>query len=173
MKNSVESGARLPKVYLAGPMRGKFGMNFGNFDIFRDRWRAKGYHVISPADLYRLTIGPPEMERIYTKEQLKSIIFRDMEALAECDLVAVLPGWEMSLGSTLEITLANFLGIPIVSAMTGDSINASTLPYANQIHLKRGAATNAPSLTQRDGSLQGPYPGDTNGDDYNPDHAVT
>jgi hypothetical protein len=46
-----------PKVYVAGPMTGYPGFNYGAFDEARDLLASEGWDVISPADLDRENLG--------------------------------------------------------------------------------------------------------------------
>src|SRR5688572_24059122 len=89
-------------IYIAGPMRGYEQFNFPAFDRARDKALSLGFEkVISPADMDRedgeyLTYNkrPEEVQRIYAR--------RDLEAIFTCTHVAMLPGWEKSIGAKAE-----------------------------------------------------------------------
>jgi len=106
-------------LYLCGPMRGQPLMGFPAFDIASERLRKAGWSVVSPADLDRAAgLSPPVDGESLDKETLKECILRDAHALAECDTIALLEGWEHSAGTRVEIALAHFLGMDILDAET-------------------------------------------------------
>lgn len=47
---------------------------------------------------------------------------KDIESLLQCDMVAVLPGWETSKGATLEVNIAREIGLPVIDAETLEAI---------------------------------------------------
>lgn len=104
-------------VYIAGPMRGLPEFNFPAFDDARQRLLELDYGVISPADIDR-AIGD--------KNRLDQGIFclRDFFALyfiatREHDgFIAMLPGWESSVGAVAEFMIARWLGLPVLDAKT-------------------------------------------------------
>jgi|SRR5579872_6504845 len=113
------------KIYIAGPMRGYELFNFPAFDAARDRAHAKGYDVVSPADMDR-EMGFDGTQRIEDfKFNLKAAIIRDIIAVAGCDAIALLPGWENSSGAAVELAAAQFLGLQVL-----DAIDFLPLKYA-------------------------------------------
>lgn len=102
----------MPRVYLAGPMRGLPKYNFPAFDEARDKLRALGYTVISPADLDRDADFHETDE--YTPDFLYAAMRRDIEAILKVDQIVLLPGWENSAGCKIELTVAGALGLPVV-----------------------------------------------------------
>ena len=108
------------KIYIAGPMSGKKNLNFDAFDHAKEFLQGAGWIVVSPADITRLMHGwvqyPPaeDVESLHrdalTKEQRWEIIHLDLAALASCDAIFLLHGWDESPGATAEIALATFLG---------------------------------------------------------------
>ncbi len=101
-------------LYLAGPMRGKPLYNFPAFDRAAQALCNYGYRVINPAHLDRQT-GFDENTDTVDADFVRAAIRRDLNAIAhhDCDGLAVLPGWETSEGTKLEIHLADFIGIPV------------------------------------------------------------
>ena len=105
------------KIYIAGPMRGIPEFNFPTFDRARDELTALGYEAVSPADLDRANgfegLGkngkPDEVEMPIVKVMLR----RDIEALSNCDGIALLPGWEHSTGVALELAYAHACDMPV------------------------------------------------------------
>lgn len=105
-----------PRVYIAGPMRGIPYYNVHAFDAAALSLEKGGFIPVSPADLDRVMgvdfltchdgnedVGLPPL----------SLILRDLHALADCDAVILLEGWESSKGAAVEIAFAEFLGIPV------------------------------------------------------------
>jgi hypothetical protein len=102
-------------AYIAGPMRNCGpSYNFPAFDAARDRLRAHGWFVISPADLDRVHEGwgacPPA--NLVVDHALKTrCIRRDLDALLsfdpETDVIYLLRGWEASAGARVEKALAD------------------------------------------------------------------
>lgn len=95
------------KVYVAGPMTGYPDFNFPAFADASARLRALGYEVVSPAEV----CADQNMAWI-------DCMRADIRELVLCDAVAVLPGWEKSRGATLEVHIAQKLGLPVFDAAT-------------------------------------------------------
>ena len=112
------------KVYLAGPMRGLPGWNFDAFDAAEQRWRQAGHHVFSPATIARAlgyTWGQTAPVEPGTPEgncHLRHVLQSDISCLMHSDSIALLPGWENSRGATVEVAVAQFLGLPFFDAET-------------------------------------------------------
>jgi hypothetical protein len=106
-------------IYIAGPMRGINLFNFPAFDDARDRLEAKGWNVISPADLDRQTgFNPESLPKDYDWRDLTSIGFnlddaikRDVSAIQRSGAIYLLEGWEKSTGATGEKALADWRGL--------------------------------------------------------------
>lgn len=108
-------------TYLAGPMSGFPQHNFPAFDAARDAMQARGWNVISPADLDRECGFDPNTSLV--DDQFKrAAIKRDIDALFACDAIAMLPGWEGSKGARVEHALAVYLGLEILNASTGKKL---------------------------------------------------
>ncbi len=92
------------KLYLAGPMRGLPYYNYPAFHAGARRLREVGHEVFDPADL---TYEWDEAgSRKAMGEELAWIC-------AEADALALLPGWERSLGAKAEMATAEALGLPV------------------------------------------------------------
>ena len=130
------------KIYIAGPMRGYEQLNFPAFDSARDRLKKKGWEVISPADLDREKIGfdatkGDTLES--TNFDMRQAVKRDIDALADCDAIYMLIGYEESYGAGAELACAEWLGLDVTyesydvlgPILTGDFQN--TLPQASVI----------------------------------------
>jgi hypothetical protein len=102
-------------VYVAGPYRGNSRFRLIRFfQVLRNIWRARrvavelwgmGFVAVCPHlnTLLMDGIGPPEM-----------FIEGDLEILAKCDAMVVLPGYETSKGTQGEIEFASERRIPVV-----------------------------------------------------------
>ena len=124
------------RVYLAGPMRGYPRFNFDAFDAYAAELRDAGYEVTSPAELDRKHGFDPD-EPISDDEieaMLPNMIARDLVAIAlDCEAVALLPGWQDSRGVKVELTLARFLGLPILDATTRQPIEPLALDQNEEL----------------------------------------
>lgn len=115
----------MPKVYIAGPMRGIPLFNFPAFDAARDLAKAKGWDPISPADIDRdsgFHENDPNAD-VYTPEVNRTFAGRDVAAILslrgeEGDALALLPGWEGSTGALAELALAKWVKLRILDART-------------------------------------------------------
>jgi len=94
-------------IYLSGPISlgGKAGERtrkvFTNrFKKATKRLRESGFTVIDPTEC------PPE-------KTWENYMRHGMRAVADADIVLVLPQWEQSRGSRLEVFVARELGIPV------------------------------------------------------------
>lgn len=119
-----------PTVYVAGGMRGYDKFNFPAFDAARDQWVAKGYNVISPADIDRHS-GVHEGTPVADVVDSRPFVFRDFWAiyfLAMADRsrngIVLLPGWERSTGAKAEQALAKWLGLNVWMDGAGTDLRA-------------------------------------------------
>lgn len=90
------------RLYVSGPMTGRPALNFPAFHQAAAQLRTLGYEVINPAE-----INPDE------HMPWAQCMRADIKALCDCDAVATLPEWENSRGATLEVHIAERLGMPI------------------------------------------------------------
>jgi len=93
------------RIYIAGPMSGLPGNNYGAFNAEAARLRALGYHVESPAE------NPAP-----TDESWLAYMRMAITQMVTCDAVALLNGWQDSRGACVERTLADGLGLPVLQA---------------------------------------------------------
>lgn len=104
-------------VYIAGPMTGYADLNFPAFNAAAKLYRDKGCFVINPAELnggdaelaLYATMSEEEKAEHYT-----ACMRKDIAAITTVDTLVVLPGYSMSRGATMEIQIAQFLGLTIV-----------------------------------------------------------
>jgi hypothetical protein len=93
-----------PVVYISGPMTGYENFNFAAFNEAADKLRRLGYPVVNPADF---GANP--------NATWKDCLVRDLNAMAACDVVLVLPGWKKSSGAKLEVHVARAYGTAVIS----------------------------------------------------------
>ena len=108
------------KVYIAGPMTGHDDWNHPAFNAAAEHIRARGWTPLNPAeqDLTFASNHPGEGDMI------RAHYFRkDLPMLAEADAIAVLPGWQDSIGASLEVTIARVLALPIYDAETWQEVS--------------------------------------------------
>lgn len=82
--------------------------NFPAFDEASAALKAKGFAVISPADLDREAGFDPLKGDSRKGFDMEACIRRDVEAVLTCDAVVLLPGWDRSKGCAAEIALAKW-----------------------------------------------------------------
>ena len=119
-------------VYLAGPIRPKgdqtLESNINNAkSIALELWK-KGYTVISPhanSDL-PITLADKEVEALRW-------LNGDLDIIARCDAVVVLPGWEESAGTKGEIEFAKERNIPITYYPDLPEISSTELLRPKQV----------------------------------------
>jgi hypothetical protein len=112
------------KVYLAGPMTGISQFNFPAFDAAAESLRARGFEVVSPAELddpetraaaLASDDGAPGSGTA-SDETWGDFLARDVKLIADggVEAIVVLPRWEGSRGARLETFIGNALcGLPI------------------------------------------------------------
>lgn len=112
------------KIYLAGPMTGIEDWNFPAFfkleeDILKF---APETLVINPAH----NDGPTYEEALESANSKRYswdwYMRRDLKHVLEADALCVLPGWQNSKGASLEVHVANSLGLPIYVFQDGKLI---------------------------------------------------
>lgn len=116
------------KVYIAGPMTGYRDYNFPAFDVAAKRLRDCGYAVVNPADLDRERGFDPSLDEA-DAAFLRNALQRDLSAICDCDGVAVLDGWQQSLGACIEVALAVRLGLRVIDASTAEDLTDDTNEY--------------------------------------------
>ena len=100
------------KVYISGPMSGIPGYNYEAFAEAALQLRLAGYeNVVSPHEIWC------DESAGYAQDSTAADWHRhmraDIAALLECDTIVLLPGWQMSKGARLELTIALELGFAV------------------------------------------------------------
>ena len=94
-------------VYIAGPMKGYPGLNWNAFDSAQEHLESLGYRVINPAELDReMGFIPSDIWGPVQPHQA----LRDIGAVSESDIVALLPNWHRSMGAKAEVAFARWTG---------------------------------------------------------------
>lgn len=93
---------RAGRVYLAGPMTGIEDYNFPAFYEEAAELEAMGLTVVNPAD-----------HGIVNGAEWFDYLRHDIAGLASCEQLHLLRGWTKSRGATLEVLIANALGMAI------------------------------------------------------------
>lgn len=98
------------RIYISGPMTGRANKNADAFLAAENQLQAKGWTVENP---YRLDQELDGMHRalnrpLPTREQY---LKRDIQLLTFCDAICMLPGWGWSNGASLELAVANGIGL--------------------------------------------------------------
>lgn len=128
MTDEHEHRHRPMRIYLSGPMTGLEHHGFPAFFEAEAELMQRGYVVGNPAGLSMAHVqaiglvpeGTPwegheaEYEAAFARIPREQFLRNDAVAVAECDAVAVLPGWEQSPGATFEVRLARDLGVPVL-----------------------------------------------------------
>lgn len=106
------------RAYIAGPMRGYPKWNFPAFDDATRMLRSQGWEIINPAELDR-DIGFDEDSDRLPDGFIENAMRRDIEALLRVDAIVLLPGWEGSSGTAIELTVAKALGLRVFHYQRG------------------------------------------------------
>jgi len=102
-------------IYLAGPMAGYPEWNHPAFHATAGRLRSAGYVVLNPADY-----GTDETD-------WATCLRRDLLDVLRAEAMVVLPGWQQSHGATLEVDVAQRLGMPVhrLSDLLGEAASST------------------------------------------------
>lgn len=113
------STERKPRIYIAGPMRGKPLYNFPLFDEVAASLGRDGYEPVNPAELDRQAGFDPAKGHAVTPEFIEQARKRDLEALLTCDGILLLPGSENSKGAKAELAVAEWAGHKVYEWVNG------------------------------------------------------
>ena len=101
------------KIYIAGPMRGLPFNNYPKFDRIAAELRQKGWDVVNPTEI-GATVGT--IEQLNNDEKLLNVVlYKEMSALAQCDALFLLIGWEHSEGAKAELLAALSAKLEIIT----------------------------------------------------------
>ena len=89
------------RIFLSGPMTGLPDFNYPNFNNTAAILRSHGHTVLNPAENCN---GRKDLEHSeYLKYSLSQVVC--------AEAIAMLPGWEISKGATLELSVAQAIGL--------------------------------------------------------------
>jgi hypothetical protein len=115
-------------IYIAGPMRGKPEYNYPAFDEAARRI-GKRHEVINPARMDRDAGWTVESIAALSSHDMGKFIRDAMQRntwfLCHAEAIALLPGWENSVGTAVEIALGKMLGLAILDAETLEPVEAA------------------------------------------------
>lgn len=97
----------MTKLYIAGPMSGYPDYNRPAFHLAELALRGQGFDVVNPATTPE-PCAEPEW-RCWTRASIARMLAHDVTG------VALLPGWAVSAGATLEHSIASALGLPALA----------------------------------------------------------
>ena len=69
-------------------------------------------------------------------EQLRHAIMSDIACIFHADAIALLPEWETSSGATVELALAQFLGLPVYDAETMHQVFPPVKPWQELVNVE-------------------------------------
>ena len=93
-------------IYVAGPMSNMPDFNYPAFFKASEQLRGAGYAVENPAE------NKPEGTASWLAFMRMSLV-----QISRVDGLALLPGWKASKGATLEVHIAESLGLPVHSPL--------------------------------------------------------
>lgn len=133
------------RTYLCGPMSKMPDLNAPAFREAARSLRANGHEVVSPIELdekdgtlVEVPVGSPEWQRF---------LRRDITAMLTCDAIHALDGWERSRGASLEMGVAEQLGLFRVDSVGLALPKESALQVAQRIiHGARNDAYGPPAV---------------------------
>lgn len=117
----------MPKVYLAGPMRGHPQSNFPAFDEAAALGRSLGWTVISPAEMDREAGDDAEINPLPfaggTPAECRKFAKRDLDVILSLrgedgDAIALLPGWEVSTAAPAELYTGRWVKLRLLDSRT-------------------------------------------------------
>lgn len=92
------------KVYVSGKMRGVMDYNRINFAKWTRKLNEEGYDAVNPFKVGEKLGRPEDIEKDH--ELFSKVFEADMKALAECDAIFMMNGWETSSGAKTELLYA-------------------------------------------------------------------
>jgi uncharacterized protein DUF4406 len=112
----------MTKVYIAGPIHGTGGGDDQNIEAFKKAATPflghENVEIIYPQLVSRehdgACIGHRQTDRNNDPHLYGCYLMTAMRAMADCDVVQLVPGWENSLGAQAEVALAKALHIHVI-----------------------------------------------------------
>lgn len=120
-------------IYLVGPMRGMAERNFPAFAEAARRFRTAGWHVFSAAATTAAlgySSGPSGTPYPSDRRYAHQVMQIDIASIFAADAIGLLPGWERSYGSAVEVALGLYLGLDFYDAITLKRTAVAPLPWS-------------------------------------------
>lgn len=113
------------RIYIAGPMTGVPRFNRPKFEQAARILRAQGWTVESPVEI--AAVFGSDNTIVTTPGMLDAVIEAELAALAKCDAIYLLAGWEDSRGAKSELWLALDKGLEVITERSGVVFRSKTL----------------------------------------------
>lgn len=94
-------------IYLSGPITGLPQNNYKDFALAQERIEALGHKVLNPHEFFE-----QKDVRDWTHNDFMRVCIAEM---MKADLVVTLPGWEKSIGATIEVQIARLMYIEVTN----------------------------------------------------------
>ena len=104
-------------------MTGVKEFNFPLFNKAAEELRQKFHQVINPAEQHPDVVPGTKTWEWYLREDLK--------AMLNCEVIALLPDWQLSRGAMLEVTVADKINMWVFEVDT-DTFELKPTVYGNQ-----------------------------------------
>lgn len=103
-------------VFISGPINGIPNGNREAFVLRADELRIQGHEPLSPWDVPAYHTGPCLGRAVdHGSPHRYGCLFRKgLIALMSCDAVTFLDGWQISQGATIEHSVAEAIGMPVL-----------------------------------------------------------
>ena len=103
-------------IYIAGPMTGVYELNYPLFNLVAKTLREWGFEVVNPTELEH-NEGPGSLS-------LDKYMVLDLPYVMACDVLVLLPDWEQSRGSNVELLVALSCGREVWELVQDDEDTA-------------------------------------------------
>ena len=104
-------------IYIAGPMTGIEEFNYPLFNLVAKTLRLWGFEVVNPAELQHNEDPEADVSRA-------EYMVLDLPYVIACDVLVLLPGWEQSTGSNIELLVALACGREVWELVQDDEESA-------------------------------------------------
>lgn len=138
-------------VYVAGPMR---GYELSNFPAFFDAETALadiGYNVFNPArnDVNNGFDPRDPNSKDFAGFSMNEALSWDLQRVLESDVIALLDGWEYSVGVAAEVATAQAAKIPVMPLANFFVDSFKDLDYDTRVHLQQKKSGLIPTNLER------------------------
>ena len=96
-------------VYIAGPMTGVEEFNYPLFNLVAATLREWEFDVVNPAELQH----NKDAEETGVEATRAEYMVLDLPHVIACDVLVLLPGWETSTGTNIELLVALACGLDV------------------------------------------------------------